>query len=42
MAGSVGASVDSGPVTKSCAVLTGCFTPAMVAGANSSRWALAV
>jgi hypothetical protein len=39
MAGSAVASVASGPWTKSCAVSTGCVTPAMVAGENSSRWA---
>ena len=42
MAGSLDASVVCGPMTKSCAALTGWVTPVMTAGANISRWTLAV
>ena len=35
-----GASVASGPRTKSCAALTGWVTPGMVCGENSSCWTL--
>ena len=39
-AGSVCASADSGPMTKSCAALTGWVTPGILAGANNSDWVL--
>jgi len=34
--------MDSGPMTKSCAALTGWVMPVMLAGENSSDWRLPV